>query len=653
MKNLECSICGKGVRHLKDHLTLQHRLVPGSKKYKIALGRQPEKSRHVGKKAREELQEKQRLKNGSLVSINRWIEHESRGETKIDASGMRRNIKLVLQSCKNLTDLVSQNTAEQAYKRLYEHLRNKKYKYNTINLILGTLKKFIDWVCSETNLRVAKKSRREHEYYTKTCRRRGKMEDMQRKVTEYIPTVGELKPLIDGEKHQQVVDGLLQDPRKILRCTGVDLVHATMAWPLLLNCGVRTGVIRNMLVSEVLQAKVYNSRVIVHVKDHKTADHYGPYRIILKLLEYTMIVNYIKNRSEESAYVFCTKQGKQSSYASVARKMKSLFKLYGLERLKINTMRKFITTQVHKSGNEISIEATANLLKHSVRTARRDYKAKQQDVDALKAAKSISNTIKEQMAAAEQENTEVIILDEERQIVIPDNPRVAVVSSMPSSEECTFAANLYAPDKVETHVTPFVIAHLNISYDPVTSKEEKEKDGSTATPVDEITEKPDVVDDVRDVPAETLVTSKEEKEKDAATATPVDEKIEKPDVVDDVPAKEEDVEHDSKITPKIEKLLIDLTQNSDDDDEPAPKITRQPRRYFDPRHTLLIKCVFAADIMNCTVPSREKIKGLLESELREIAGDRRYHSKSLPTKIYESVRAQVRLSLGRKKKNGN
>ena len=484
LKNLECSICGKGLRHIKNHLKIKHRLKPGTKKYRSALGTQPEKSKHVGKKERYDLKLKQREKNRASISLNRWIEHESRGDTKIDASGMKRNIKTVMSCIKNFPDLMCQTTAVEAYKMLYEMLRKKNYKYSSINVILGTLKKFIDWICSETNLNVAMKSRREHEYYTKTCRRRGKMENMQRKIVEYIPDVRELKPLIHAEKHQDIIDGILQDPKEILRRKGIDLIHATIAWPLLLNCGVRTGVIRNMLVSEVRQAKTYKEGVVIHVKDHKTADQYGPYRIFLQMQEKKLLVNYIENRNEDSRYVFCTKQGKQSSYASVARKMKALFKLYGLSRLNIGTMRKFITTQVHKNGNENSIEATACLLKHSVRTARRDYKAKQQDADALRAAISISNTLKEQMATT------------------TDAANISASTDTEDAGEGSAVLKSFAPDKVrETHVTPFVMAHLDILYDRVTSEAaEKGKDGATATPVESCT----TVEGVRELAATTM-----------------------------------------------------------------------------------------------------------------------------------------------------
>jgi len=84
--------------------------------------------------------------------------------------------------------------------------------------------------------------------------------------------------------------------------------------------------------------------------------------------------------------------------ANIQRFMRKLFLLYDLPRLRIATVRKFLTTQAHREGDDRIQEATASLLKHSMKTAKRDYKAMQRDHDALDTANRLSKMLREKLS---------------------------------------------------------------------------------------------------------------------------------------------------------------------------------------------------------------------------------------------------------------
>ena len=393
-----CSLCGKGVRQMKQHLKRNHSITPTSEAYKMALGAAPEHVRSKSTSLRAKLKEKQSRKNTVPVSLKDWVKFECRGGLNIDSAGMTRSIKLIFRILKenslSFMNLVDYSSTVSAYEVIYESLKALKYKHSSINVILGYLKKFIKWSEADSQMDCSSRSKQEHAYYMRLCRRKAAPEIIERKNNEYLPSREEMLPIMNATKHQHIVQGMLVSPRETLVEYGVDIVHATIAWPLMKNCGVRTGVIRNMLTKEVLEdAVTFDEGIIIKVKNHKTSEQYGAYRVTVTSMEYKLLCNYINNREIKSDYVFCTKKGTQSSYSNISRFMKVLFSMYGLDKLSTGTMRKFITTLVHKGGNEISIEATASLLKHSAKTARRDYKAMQNDRDALKASKAISDLL--------------------------------------------------------------------------------------------------------------------------------------------------------------------------------------------------------------------------------------------------------------------
>lgn len=397
-----CNLCGKGVRHMKYHLVNIHKLVPRSDEYRMALGTNVERSRTVTQEKKRTIQERREDLSKIPVSVQAWIAYESRGGLTVDRKGMQRNMRLVMEILEThsltIMDLIEYYTVETSYELLYKTLENRKYKYASIGVILGHLKRFIDWACTETNRPLCELTNREHNFYIKLCRKKGNVENMNRKAAEYVPTIDEMGPLIQYTKHRDIMDGLIDQPRETLYEYGADLVHATLAWPLIIRAGARTGVIKNLLTDEVVNAVKSSDGVVISVKTHKTSLQYGPYQIGIPAREHDALVNFINGRDWESKYVFSSRRGAPFSMANIQRFMRKLFLLYDLPRLRIATVRKFLTTQAHREGDDRIQEATASLLKHSMKTAKRDYKAMQRDHDALDTANRLSKMLREKLS---------------------------------------------------------------------------------------------------------------------------------------------------------------------------------------------------------------------------------------------------------------
>ncbi|XP_042879205.1 uncharacterized protein LOC122257776 [Penaeus japonicus] len=402
-RSSSCNICGRSVRHMKCHLQNMHGLEPGSDEYRAALGMNAERLLAPSAARRQANRTRREGLVNIPLAVQAWIGYESRGGLTVDGRGMLRNMRLVIEILERhsltVMNLIEHRTVKRSYELLYAALE-RRYKYMSINVILGHLKRFLEWACAEGNYPLCELTKREHAFYSKLCRRKGDVENMNRKVAEYVPTIGEMGPLIRCSKHREVVNGLIERPRETLAEYSTDLIHAALAWPLIIRAGARTGVVRNLLVSEVLEAvdtPDTSDGVIVKVKKHKTSSLYGPYQIGLPASDYNMLVNFIRQRNWESDYVFSTSRGNPFSLANIQRFMRKLFQRYGLPHLRIASVRKFLTTQAHSAGDDRIQEATASLLKHSMKTAKRDYKAMQRDRDALDTANRLSQMLQDQM----------------------------------------------------------------------------------------------------------------------------------------------------------------------------------------------------------------------------------------------------------------
>nr|BDV49866.1 MAG: tyrosine recombinase [Penaeus semisulcatus pemonivirus] len=617
---------------MKLHLTRKHKLDPSTPEYRSALGAQSEYARPVSKERLDKIRTRRCRMNAHVpVSVFDWIKYEKRAGTSVDGTGMRRNGRSVLeilgQNSLNFMSLVTPKSIDKTYKLIYETLV-KKYKHLSISVILGHVKRFVDWACSEADYVISPRVRREHEMYTKLCRRKGGRENYDRKIEEYIPTLRDIGPLIQSVKHRHIIDGLLKRPSETIENESLDLIHATIAWPCILKSGVRTGVLMNMCVNEVLSAIKYREGFIIRVRSHKTSEHYGPYQIGLSEEEYTLILNFIRNRTWTSEYVFSTKCGKKFSLSNIQRFMRVLFNIYELRDLRITTIRKFLTSHIHKDGNDNMIEATASLLKHSIKTARRDYKAMQHDRDALRTANSLACMLKDQLRELDLVSSDENIGDSVTEQ--PDN-RVDIVESFTHLENDMVvldedAEHMDAGNRPEEHLE-------NNEY-------LKDDDGMARL----------ILEDEENYSDKQEHEKQQEIEQEQSTSKKEDEKEEENSAVKEkkvIITQDNSRQYKTKICVKSPDLFLSHIGKSSSDSSSlvetnAKKKKHGPRRFFLPEHLDLIKSTFNFHIQSGLKPTYREVKekkGVLEKIYNY-----GYNTKSIENKIAESVRSQIRLN---------
>nr|BDT62523.1 MAG: tyrosine recombinase [Melicertus latisulcatus pemonivirus] len=644
----ECSICGKGVRYLRLHLTRMHKLDPSTPEYKEAVGTQSEYARSVNRERLEKIRTRRRHINANVpVSVFEWIRYEARAGTSVDSKGMRRNVRLVLDILRhnslNFMDLVTPNLIDRTYKIVYDELV-KKYKHLSISVILGHVKRFVDWACSEADFIISPRVRREHEMYTKLCRRRGGRENLDRKMEEYIPTLRDVAPLIQAVKHRHIIDGLLKNPSKTIENDSIDLIHATIALPCILKCGVRTGVLMNMRVDEVLGATRYQEGFIIKVKNHKTSEHYGPYQIGLTEEEYNLILNFIRNRTWTSEYTFSTKGGKKFSLSNIQRFMRVLFNMYGLKDLRITTFRKFLTSYIHKDGNDNMIEATASLLKHSVKTARKDYKAMQHDRDALRTANSLSHMLKRQLEQLGQglldnggyHNKEGNIRNDMSGGIVNDTEIIEHVENDGHVIQAQEIDDVIRPDGHLEDIEDDDMERL-ILEDCEESKEQQDQNEHRQQQQQQNHQQQEKSTKMEPMKINEMLLVGEndiDKENETANTSRIQSGLQYKTKIF-VRSPNSFVSHVSKDLkdPLTEKTII-------------VKKVCGPRRFFLPRHLDKIKNIFNCHIQAGMKPTIREIRDK-DNELREIY-EHGYETENIENKIAESVRSQIRLNLKKK-----
>nr|BDT62627.1 MAG: tyrosine recombinase [Metapenaeus ensis nimavirus] len=588
-----CNICSRGVRHMKYHLENTHKLIQSDnpQEYKTALGTNSARLRTTTQRRRSIIRERREGLAKVPVSVQAWIAYESRGglTTADGKRGMLRNIKLVIEILKShsmdIMNLIEAKTAGKSYEILYSALLNeRKYKHMSISVLLGHLKRFLDWACAEANASpICEKANLEHMHYIRLCRKLGNRENMERKAAEYVPSIEEMAPLIQYSKHRHIINGLIEQPRETLEEYGSDLVHATLAWPLIIKSGARTGVIQNLLTDEVQKAILLESPngAVIKVKNHKTSLQYGPYQLGVTTREHKMLLNFIGNRDWKSEYVFSSRKGSKFSMANIQRIMKKLFELYGLPRLRIATIRKFLTTQAHKEGNDRIQEATASLLKHSMKTAKRDYKAMQQDHDALNTANHLSRMLQERIGGrCDGDDSD------------GDDPAEVSATSTFSPVEDLMTTIASGASAASSASTSFSASAIGIST-AITTTDVASASASTSNTI----------------------------------ATDIDEECRSDDGA-------------------VSSTISAATDGAIDENKPAKAKKQRYDCRFKPTHLALIKKVFHRNIVKQKNAYLTQINERRE-ELEEIFAHGSYDPKTLPKKIYESIRSQIRLRQNR------
>jgi hypothetical protein len=126
--------------------------------------------------------------------------------------------------------------------------------------------------------------------------------------------------------------GLCTDSSYIVSQAQLVLVRDFFLTEISLSNANRSGVLANMTVGQLSQVKVVDGSYVISVSDHKTADTYGPAKIVLSPLLCRWIIVYAEKfrsavlSSSSPEQLFLTWNGEGLSSGQVTRAVQSVWK---------------------------------------------------------------------------------------------------------------------------------------------------------------------------------------------------------------------------------------------------------------------------------------------------------------------------------------
>ena len=192
-----------------------------------------------------------------------------------------------------------------------------------------------------------------------------------------------------------------------------DYMFTTIA---LLNAH-RSGVSSNMTLKEFKCAKEDEKShdFLIRVMNHKTRRFYGPAVVVLPKQKYELLkifVEVVRSKiTTSSDLVFLSWNGKPMQSGGVSKQINSIWKRSGVygdntppkRNLCTNIIRKSVTTLVHDHEDERIQQPVADLLAHDLNTAKKIYRVKDREIQAMKGTRAINMVMhpKSQMVESE------------------------------------------------------------------------------------------------------------------------------------------------------------------------------------------------------------------------------------------------------------
>ena len=166
----------------------------------------------------------------------------------------------------------------------------------------------------------------------------------------------------------------------------------------------RSGVSANMTLTEFKRAKIdpKSGNVLMHVMNHKTLRKHGPAVVCLtkhKFRYLELFVNQVRPKVGSNCQnVFITWNGMKMESGAVSRQINSIWKRSGVygdkappkKNLCTTVICKSVTTLVHEY-DESNAQPVADLLGHNLGTAKKIYRIRNREKQALKGSSAIAN----------------------------------------------------------------------------------------------------------------------------------------------------------------------------------------------------------------------------------------------------------------------
>ena len=214
----------------------------------------------------------------------------------------------------------------------------------------------------------------------------------------------------EAARNAIVLLGKISDEREPIAQQDFTLIRDFLQAEILIDNAHRPGVIAHLTMEEFSAAVKEKESYTVSVRDHKTANVYGPATVVLsdKLFRWLNVyVEKVRPQADglengPNSRVFITFSGNGMTSSQITKCVKSIFKKAESSVLPSATiMRKSAVTNARENAQHLSGEL-ADLMMHQEKTADKYYKLRKRSKVAVSASKELSKLMRKETQETEE-----------------------------------------------------------------------------------------------------------------------------------------------------------------------------------------------------------------------------------------------------------
>jgi site-specific recombinase XerD len=172
---------------------------------------------------------------------------------------------------------------------------------------------------------------------------------------------------------------------------------------ILLSNANRSGVLREVTVDQIKQAREVDGRIVISVQEHKTAWKYGPAKLVVTAMVMSWLRIFIRHvrpqvlegkMNEGERHLFLSWTGEQLSSGQISKSLQTIWKRAGLgEDITCTLVRKSAVTAVHEHQPALKANL-AGLMCHAQETATKYYRIVEKEKTSVAAAKALNEVMR-------------------------------------------------------------------------------------------------------------------------------------------------------------------------------------------------------------------------------------------------------------------
>ena len=234
--------------------------------------------------------------------------------------------------------------------------------------------------------------------------------EIEEEENEALITPDQVKAFEEGELAREVVKlfgKVVEDNNFVPSITEFTKMRNYLIVCVALSCAARSGVSASMTLTE-FGKHVYrpeDNMYQIYVRRHKTFRSFGFALVCLTVQHFNYLKLYVDRVRPtfpvESERIFLSWKGKEMCSGAVSENINRIWRQAGVygdreppkKKMGATVIRRSVTTLIHKNDPE-NAQVVADLLAHSVTTARKTYRRKQMQERAVLATNAISRVLR-------------------------------------------------------------------------------------------------------------------------------------------------------------------------------------------------------------------------------------------------------------------